>query len=107
MIFDDLILHNAHTRLFYGKFCKRDPRPVGSECRAVKDLIHLFLRIRCIFSLGGPHARQEFFQRILIFNEKTFHVTLLSSYHYYSFFRNYSFFRMNVNIRNVKKRATD
>ena len=53
MVFDDLILNNAHSRLFDGELCKGNPHLVGGDGAGEENLIDLLLCVSRIDLLRG------------------------------------------------------
>ena len=45
MVFDDLVLHDTHTRFGDRHFRERDTLAVGSESRGGKNFVHLLLAV--------------------------------------------------------------
>ena len=46
VVFDDLILHNAHSGLFHSHLCQGNPHFVGGDGGGLEDFIYLLL---CVF----------------------------------------------------------
>ena len=63
VVFDNLVLDDAHARLFDGEFCKRNTRFVCGKRGCKEDFINLFLRVGRIDFLCGSHSRDCFFKR--------------------------------------------
>ena len=69
MVFDDLVLHHAHTGFLYCHLCQRDSGFVGSHCGSKKDFIHLLLCIGGKYLLCLAHLFHARLQSIHIIND--------------------------------------
>ena len=64
VVFDHLVLHDAHARLLDGQLGQRDARLVGRHRRRAEDAVYLLLRIRGIGALRRAHALDGDGQRL-------------------------------------------
>ena len=86
VVFDDLVFHNAHARLFHGELRQRNARLVCGGCGGKKNLVHLLLCVGCKctlrFAQAGKRALHGFYainrgSACLVFH--TLHLLLYSS----------------------------
>ena len=72
MVFDDLVLHDAHAGLLARHLRQRDAGLVGRHRCGKKDFVHLLLGIGCKFLLGFAHFLHALLQRLHGIDDRIF-----------------------------------